>query len=385
MLTRHVARQLAAYLHGELSEADSERVARHLERCPRCRSEYESVGLGGRWAAGLVRHTPPERVWERIEAGLNTAGAPERRPLRRPPPRRALGISLALGALLLIGAAWRATRPPLPSWEVARLAGEPVAGRGRVAGTGRLRVGEWLETDGRSRARLRVADIGEVEVAPNSRLHLLATRRNEHRIALTRGKLRAVIDAPPRLFLVETPSALAVDLGCAYTLEVDDAGGSLLRVTAGYVAFERDAWQSLVPAGALCRTRPGLGPGTPRFADAPPPLRSSLDALDGGWGGPDDLRAVLDAARPRDSLTLWHLLLRASSADRVRIYDRLAALVPPPSGVRRDGVLQLDRKMLDRWKIALETEWLPPLPYPFGGDVLPWGNSSRPSPGRNAP
>jgi hypothetical protein len=58
---------------------------------------------------------------------------------------------------------------------------------------------------------------------------------------------------------------------------------------------------------------------------------------------------VLDEARPRDALTLWHLLSRLDAADRARVYDRLAALVPPPQRVSRDGVLAHDRKMLDLW------------------------------------
>ena len=36
--------------------------------------------------------------------------------------------------------------------------------------------------------------------------------------------MSARIWAPPRLFYVNTPSAVAEDLGCAYTLEVDDLG-----------------------------------------------------------------------------------------------------------------------------------------------------------------
>jgi hypothetical protein len=39
-----------------------------------------------------------------------------------------------------------------------------------------------------------------------------------------------MIWAPPRLFFVDTPSAVAADLGCSYTLEVKDDGAGVLRV-----------------------------------------------------------------------------------------------------------------------------------------------------------
>src|SRR5438876_1202274 len=95
-----------------------------------------------------------------------------------------------------------------------------------------------------------------------------------------RGRMSARISAPPKLFFVNTPSAVAEDLGCAYTLEVDDAGNSLLRVTLGWVALQLKDRESLVPAGAACATRPGIGPGTPYFEDASELFRTALAKLD---------------------------------------------------------------------------------------------------------
>jgi len=49
-----------------------------------------------------------------------------------------------------------------------------------------------------------------------------------------------MIWAPPRMFSVETPAAVAVDLGCRYSLKVDDAASPLARhVGMGGVRAER--------------------------------------------------------------------------------------------------------------------------------------------------
>jgi hypothetical protein len=73
---------------------------------------------------------------------------------------------------------------------------------------------------------------------------------------------------------------------------------------------------------------------------------------------------VLSEARQRDALTLWHLLSRTSNAEREKVYDRLAVLVPPPAGVTREGVLRGTREtqhlMLDLWWDSLglgDTSW----------------------------
>jgi len=39
------------------------------------------------------------------------------------------------------------------------------------------------------------------------------------------------------VFVVDTPSASAIDLGCAYTLHVNEDGSGTLRTTLGWVGF----------------------------------------------------------------------------------------------------------------------------------------------------
>lgn len=244
-----------------------------------------------------------------------------------------------------------------PAWEVARVAGAPKVGATLIEGSGHLAVGEWLETDNTSRAKINVADIGQVDIGPNSRVQLVGTSPTEHRLALTRGRLHAMINAPPRLFFVDTPSAVAVDLGCAYTLEVDDGGRSILHVTSGWVALERAGREAIVPAGAICETQPGVGPGTPYFEDASPKFREALSKFDFQEGGAPALSVVLAESRELDTLTLWHLIARVRGAERARVYARLASLIAPPAGVTREGVMNLDKRMLDLWKQELEWAW----------------------------
>jgi len=254
-------------------------------------------------------------------------------------------IAGAVGLLVL------ARRPA--TWPVARLDGTPRVGERAIGGDGRLAVGDWLVTDATSRARVTVGSIGEVVVEPNTRLRLVAAGAGEQRLHLAVGTVMAVIVAPPRQFVVETPTARAVDLGCAYTLEVDPSGAARVTVLAGWVSFEREGNEAFIPAGARCATRPGFGPGTPYFTDASYAFKNALTGLDvtseGDPARGARLADVLAEARREDALTLWHLLARLAGAERDAVFERLAALVPPPPGVTRAGVLGGDREMLDRW------------------------------------
>jgi FecR protein len=261
----------------------------------------------------------------------------------------------------------RSNRNLGPSWSVARLEGAPRVGwhaLGEKSGAGELRVGQTLVTDGASRASITLDETGRVEVDPGSRLRLVANGPGRKRLSLERGTIHAVIWAPPGQFVVDTPSAVAVDLGCVYTLHVDDSGAGLLRTTMGWVGFKLNGHESFIPAGAVCNTRPTIGPGTPHREDASPTLRGSLYRLDFEAISPAErtelLRIILSQARKDDAFSLWHLLSRVSDANRPAVYDRLASLAPPPEGVTREGILRLDRQMLDNWwsSFGLGEIWL---------------------------
>jgi hypothetical protein len=138
----------------------------------------------------------------------------------------------------------------------------------------------------------------------------------------------------------------------------------LLSVVAGWVAFEWQGRETFVPAMAMCVTRPRLGPGTPYFNDSSEDFQNALALFDVAESGSDArsnaLQIALAKSRKRDALTLWHLLARADENDRLRVYNRLAELVPPPAQVTPEAVMRRDRAALDLWWEKLElgsAEW----------------------------
>lgn len=270
---------------------------------------------------------------------------------------------VAVAATLLIAATlfyfwWRPSSglDSGPAWDVARLEGAPTVGSkamGANSGVAKLGVGQTLVTDGSSRASITLDETGRVDVDAGSRLRMVTNGPGHRRLSLERGTIHATIWAPPGEFVVDTPSAVAVDLGCVYTLHVDDSGAGLLRTTMGWVGFKLNGHESFIPAGAVCKTRPKIGPGTPYMEDASASFQEALARFDFESITPAERNALLGTlitdARKNDAMTLWHLLSRVSNADRLRVYDRLAALAPPPTGVTREGILRLDRTMLDAW------------------------------------
>jgi hypothetical protein len=308
---------------------------------------------------GEYRHDRPTPIFPEIVPGRQWTFFPSRMRLFPTVVTTAAAV-LACGvvAFLVHG------KKPLPGtavdWNVSRLAGAPRIGQNAITGNerpSRLSIGQTLETDNQSRASLQAVDIGQIEIEPGTRLRLLTMGKGLKRIALDRGTIHAFIWASPGQFVVDTPSAMTVDLGCAYTLQVNDSGDGIVHTSLGWVGFKRNGHESFIPAGAACATKPAVGPGTPYFEDAPAEFRAALARFDFEDSTPqqrvEDLAIVLARSRERDALTLWHLLARVDDGQRMLVYDRFRKLAPPPASVTREGILRLDQPMLDLWWNAL--------------------------------
>lgn len=303
--------------------------------------------------AQLERLLRPLRLGDPAARPPLPIAAPARRGLLRP-----LLAAAALGLLAIGGATLTHRDRPAAGepWRVARVEGRPTLAAAPLTSRMQVTPGRWLDTDGSSSAVVFVGRIGRLEVAPHSRLRLTTAAPGEHRAELVRGTIEAQIWAPPGQFVVDTPASTAVDLGCAYTLTVDDRGVGRITVQGGWVGFEHEGRESFIPAGASGRTYPGRGPGTPTYDDAAPALREAVAVLDladdvGSQHGP--LAIVLREARREDAITLWHLLDRVEPSLRPALIARLDGLVAMPPGVTRDGLVAGDRAMRDAWWEAL--------------------------------
>ena len=316
------------------------------------------------------RSAPPDPEIQRLEALLHPV-AHAHAPLRRdviPAARTRIRVArwgiLAAGILVVMGGWYAASRRVAIPWSVATVQGAPVirSADGALA-RGIVAPGGVVETDARSSAAITVGRIGRAELGPGSRLRLLDVGASEHRLRLERGTMHASIDAPPRYFLVQTASALAVDLGCVYTLKVDERGNGALTVEEGEVELQHGDVRVAVLAGNSAALRNGSGPGLPFPVRASVALRRAITAYDADPTTAGALDAVLAAADSQSTITLWHLLQRAGPTSRERVYERLAAISPPPAIIPRERIVRGESGALQRWRTELQPAWAsePPL------------------------
>jgi len=261
-------------------------------------------------------------------------------------------------------------RPTSAAWEASATTGEPQLG-GKPLQRGRFAPGSWLVTGPDSTAQIQSAKIGEIEVGADTQVSLKESTPQRQLLAMRYGNLHARVFSPPGLFIVDTPSARAIDLGCEYTLKIDKDGHGELRVLSGWVSLNGGS-QSLVPAGAMARVATGGVLSPPYFSDATPAFQQAAADFAFLAAGAAPKHAALETlvhdARQRDAFTLLNLFSRASESERLEVFDKLNQLVPAPAGITRESARN--------WQVNTMNDWWPAVQQSLGLGEIKKGKGS---------
>jgi ferric-dicitrate binding protein FerR (iron transport regulator) len=192
-----------------------------------------------------------------------------------------------------------------------------------------LRAGDVVRTESGS-VRLQSPAVGTIDLGANTTVRLIENRRKRHRLALAVGTIHAKTTSQPGVFVIDTPKARAIDLGCEYTLTIAPNGGGELHVLFGWVDLTRGYEKSLVPQGASASIDSDGSLTVPVFDDAAPAFRTAVRK--------HDMPTIVALARTRDAFTLLNLFRDATPDERMLLYDRLNQLVPAPPSITRESV-----------------------------------------------
>lgn len=290
---------------------------------------------------------------------------PQQHPLNLPRRRRRFSrpatiaaVALAASVIAVVGLgvlhSWRLSWPTDRAWS--------------VSSGGSLEIGSpWRVDD--APASVEIARLGVLNAKPGTRLELNTTGPTHHRLTLSRGEIDVRVWAPPGRVGVHTPAGDVIDLGCIFSLAVDEAGAAHLTVHTGWVNLVNTHGNSFIPAGASASMTAGREPQVPVYDDAADTFKRAVRALESNAELVDSpsIRTLTQQARPRDAITL--LLL--SSIDGLDRDTRTALLetanqlqpAPAPDAVQR--IVNGDAQVFWKWYDSL------PLP-PFKNWWVNW-------------
>ncbi|HXA17424.1 MAG TPA: FecR domain-containing protein [Thermoanaerobaculia bacterium] len=255
-------------------------------------------------------------------------------------PRRRWLLAIAAAALIVIAVlgVLRVYTPP-NRWRATESSGAAIVPHAI------LRAGDVVRTGAQGSVRLMSPGVGTLDIGANTTVQLIESRRNRHRLALAAGTIHAKTTSMPGVFVIDTPRARAIDLGCEYTLTVRPGGGGELRVISGWVDLTHGYQQSLVPQGASALMTADGALTVPVFDDATPRFRAAVR----DFARAHDLPTIVSLARRRDALTLLNLFRLTTSEESLILFDRLNQLVPAPASISREAVRNWRPDVTELW------------------------------------
>ncbi|HEY5926937.1 MAG TPA: FecR domain-containing protein [Kofleriaceae bacterium] len=269
---------------------------------------------------------------------------------KRRPPWFVLGVAVAAAAALVIYFALPGGGGAPACGGGAGFAFAGVGGKvscdGSQVARGVLPIGGQLDT-GKHEASLTIADIGSAKLGKQTRVRLDRTDSTRHQLALERGHMHAKVIAPPRLFAVTTKHTDVIDLGCEYTIDIDDAGSGGICVMTGLVELATKSKMTVVvPEGACATILAGQRPGLPYARTARVELVDAVRAYD--RAEPGSLERLLALADRRDAITL--IAAAAIDPRASAVLERLMELSPPPDAeISVDSALE-DPNHFGQWR-----------------------------------
>lgn len=241
---------------------------------------------------------------------------------------------------------------PNTYWLVEKLSGYPTINSRVLVDQGIINIGEKLITDSRSRARLKVGKIGEIDIEPKTEIQINETPSFEYNLILHKGKINARTWAPPKLFTIKTPSSNIKDLGCLYFLNVDENLTTLLQVKSGWVLMEKGEQKCILPAGTSCYSDTAKGLGTPFSDIASETFKDALYKYD-FKDSSVEIETVLHESNNEDLISLFHLLLKSDKEIKEKIFDRIVQLTNISPQIRKESIISGEKYALARLWIEL--------------------------------
>lgn len=239
-------------------------------------------------------------------------------------------------------------------WKVRTITGNVII-NGQISVSERWDENESLVTDSFSKAVINVPNTARIEVDANSFLILQKAKDKQNRIKLVKGNIRIINSSLMPYLSIEVDHSVIQDRGGTFEISIDDNSIVAIKVDYGYVEIEQKGRTYFIDEGYTCEIRPNYHPGTPYRINAPEELKSEIKKFDYENGGDNSLQQIVALSSESDMLTLLALIERVSESFRSTLFNKISAYFPPPAGVTLEGIVKLDRDMLEKW--WFEIEW----------------------------
>ncbi|MBS1492479.1 MAG: zf-HC2 domain-containing protein [Bacteroidetes bacterium] len=341
------------FYSNELNPETKNLVQKHLDDCKECASEYSAFVLLKEKAKSLRKEIlPPKQIFANIENEIKMKNDIKITPLSnniltidfhedkkevlKTQPAGFMGRNwywFASAAVILLIVSISIAKfssksvysvEEMSNWKLVSLKGGAFVNGVK---SDVVNVGDWIQTDSVSSVILKIANVGDVSIEPNTKVRFIQSDNNISRIEVVYGTVNTSTSQADK-FVLQSSNMKVQDKGGSYSFKVDDKGNGVIYVNNGIANVESGNKSSVVTDGKFCLYKPEYGVGIPFRKDSKPEFQNALFNYDFNNGGTPSVYYAIANAMPEDYSSLLNLIPRVDDKTKYLVYNKLSKLAP---------------------------------------------------------
>jgi DNA-directed RNA polymerase specialized sigma24 family protein len=233
-------------------------------------------------------------------------------------------------------------------WKLSSVSGKPLKNNIPVVQMEEILPGELISTNDVSTAGIDIADIGRINIFGNTSFTRI---QDDNSGELLKGKLKVnTIKAKDNLHIaIPNATIEIIDFGCRYLVNVDPNGSSHIELEKGWLRVSSGSDEIIFPEKYNLKILSRGGAGLPYYSKSGLIQITLIEDYLFNGKKESTLNRIIESATEKDAIILWNLLQRVNSDRRASICNKLNEIVPHPDDITENGILSLDKSMLQRW------------------------------------
>lgn len=366
------------FYSNELNSDTKKIIQEHLDNCSECSKEYSCFTQLKKKAASLKKEiTPPKLIFETIEKEIYRKDSQMQNDIKITPLSKNIltidffddkkdanstkdpgflfknwyWLASAAVVLLVVSIVFLSktsknifSAEDMANWKLVSLKGGAFINGVK---SDKVSVGDWIQTDSVSSVVLKIANVGDVSIEPNTKVRFIQSDNNVSTIELMYGTVNTSTSQPDK-FILQTNNMKVQDKGGSYSFKVDDKGNGVIYVNNGMANVESGDKSAIVTDGKFCLYKPEYGIGIPFRKDSKPEFQNALFQHDFNNGGVQAVYSAIANAMPEDYSSLMNLIPRVDNQTKYLVLNKLGKLVPQVmSTINIDSLDEYDDKDLE--------------------------------------
>ncbi len=233
-------------------------------------------------------------------------------------------------------------------WNISAVKGTPLLNSIKLNTVSGLLPGDTLKTDINTEAAIKIKDIGQIEIKPNTILQRL---KNNFTLKLYIGSIAVNENKTSKVLTVDVPNAAISEYypGSFYTINLNDAGTSVIFVKKSWIKIFDGKIETYAAPGSYCKIIFGRGAGIPYLQNSSPEFIDDLTRFSFNAYSQELLNKILSESTKDNAISLWNMIGRVNEQDRLKVVNALEEYFPLPAGTTDAVMVKLYKNALIKW------------------------------------